>query len=132
MMEFPGMTVLLINTLYAAETLAAFHRHRVERTLGAGRAYHEDMVRCCVEDVEDIKRQLNADGGSVENQARALYSRDMRTAQEIVTTYLPVEWRADDRAPDVTLKMAQAIAAAVQTGRGAAPPAPGIKIRPSS
>jgi hypothetical protein len=36
-MEFPGMTVLLINALYAAETLAAFHRHRVEQTLGARR-----------------------------------------------------------------------------------------------
>jgi hypothetical protein len=105
------MTVLLINALYAAETLAAFRRHRVEQTLGARRAYHEDMVRRCVGDIEDIKRHLNADGGSVENQARAVYSRDMRTAPEIVT-----EWRADDRAPDVMLKMAQAIADACRPG----------------
>jgi hypothetical protein len=54
----------------------------------------------------DTKRHLNADGSLAENRARAVYSHDMRTAQEIVTMHLPVEWHADARVPDVTLNSA--------------------------
>jgi hypothetical protein len=43
------------------------------------------------------KRWLGADGGSVENQARAVCAQDMRTAQELVATHLA-------KAPDVMLK----------------------------
>jgi hypothetical protein len=39
----------------------------------------------------------SADGGSVANQARAVYSQDMRTAQELIATHFP-------KAPDVMLK----------------------------
>jgi hypothetical protein len=112
------MAVLLVNALYAAQTLATFHRDRIEQTLGDAKAYHVEMARICEEDVARIKCRLGADGGSVENQVRAVQSLDMRTAQELVTTHLPMEWRAEGRAADVMLKMAQAIAQAIQAARG--------------
>lgn len=71
----------------------------------------------CLEDIDDIEQQLVANGVSVERQAGAVYSRDMRTAREIVTKPLPIEWRADARAPDIMVRMAQAIADAVQAAR---------------
>jgi hypothetical protein len=37
----------------AAETLAAYQRGRIEQTLGARQAYHQDIARRCLEDVED-------------------------------------------------------------------------------
>jgi hypothetical protein len=116
------MAVLLIHALYAAKMLAAFHRDRVEQTLGERQAYHAEMVRICEEDAARIERQLGADGGSVENQVRAVYSRDIRTAQELVTAHLPTEWRADAKAPDVMLKMARAIAEVIQAARGGSTP----------
>jgi hypothetical protein len=71
----------------------------------------------CLEGIDDIEQQLVANGVSVERQTGAVYSRDMRTAREIVTKHFPIEWRADARAPDIMVKMAQAIADAVQTAR---------------
>ncbi len=45
-----AMTVLLITDLQAAETLAAYHRQRVENAAeAAARVYHMGMVRWCAE-----------------------------------------------------------------------------------
>jgi hypothetical protein len=60
------MPVLLIIARQAAETLAAYHRGRIEQTLGSQRAYHEEMHRRCQVDIEDMKRQLATSGVTVE------------------------------------------------------------------
>jgi hypothetical protein len=66
--------------------------------------------------VARIKRRLGADGGSVENQDRAIYSHDMGTAQELVATCFP-------KAADVySEKMAQAVAQATQAASGGSTP----------
>jgi hypothetical protein len=115
------MTVFLIDALYAAERLAGFHRDRAEQApLGLG-AIHRQTVQILEADIARIRRELNSAGVSVENQAHAVYAHDMRTAQEIVTTHILMEWRADERASKIMVEMAKAIADAIQVGRGAKP-----------
>jgi hypothetical protein len=112
------MTVLLVTALQAAETLAVYHRGRVEQTLGFRRAYHEEMHRRCQVDIEDIKEHLATGGATAEDQARAVRSRDVETAQRIVAVHLLPEWRASENAPQAMEAMAQAIADAMRTARG--------------
>jgi hypothetical protein len=112
------MTVLLVAALQAAETLAAHHRGRIEQTRGQKQAHHEQMHRRCLEDIEDIMRQLAASGVTVQNQARAIRSRDVETAQRVVAAHLLPEWRASEEAPQAMEALAQAIADAMQTARG--------------
>ncbi len=54
------MTVLLITALQAAETLGAYHRQRVDQTLGARQQWHAEMAMRCEENIEDIRQQLAA------------------------------------------------------------------------
>jgi hypothetical protein len=98
------MTVMLVTALRAAETLAGFHRQRVESTTGEARAYHEDMARHCAEDAERITRGILATGVTVENQTSALRHRDLDTSHKIISrhpimhgTGMPVEHVAQAR-----------------------------------
>jgi hypothetical protein len=109
------VTVPLITALQAAETLGAYHR---QRTLGARQQWHAEMARLCEEQIEDIKRQLTASGVTVENQARAVRSRDVETAQRIVAAHLLPEWRASEKASQAMAALAQAIADAMRGARG--------------
>jgi hypothetical protein len=111
------MTVLLITALQAAEMLAAYHRQRVDQTLGARQQWPAEMARLCEENAEDIRRQL-AVGATPENQARAVRSRDVEIAQLTVAAHLLPEWRASDNAPQAMEGLAQATVDAVQTARG--------------
>jgi hypothetical protein len=112
------MTALLITALRAAETLAAYHRERIEQTLGPMRAYHERVHRLCLEDINDIKWQLAVSGATAENQARAVRSQDLEAAQRIVAAHFLPEWRGSEKAPQAMEAMAQAMADAMQAARG--------------
>ncbi len=112
------MTILLITALQAAETLATYHRQRVDQTLGARQQWHADMALQCEENIEDIRRQLAAGGATPENQARAVRSQDVGTAQRIVAAHLLPEWRVSEEAPQAMEAMAQAIADAMRMARG--------------
>jgi hypothetical protein len=109
---------MLISALQAAETLGAFHRQRAEQTLGARQLWHAQMARLCEESIEDIKQQLVAGGVTPENQARAIRSRDVETAQRIVAAHLLPEWRASEKVPQAIEALAQAIADAMRAARG--------------
>ena len=45
---------------------------------------HEDMAWRCEEDAEPITREIQAAGVTVENQAAAVRSHDLATAQKII------------------------------------------------
>jgi hypothetical protein len=114
------MTVLLITALRAAETLAAFHRHRAGNSLGATREYHLVMAGRCAEDAEDITRTIVADGGTVEHQADAVRRHDLETAQRIIERHpimhgigMPLDQVAQAR-----VAMARDIADALAAERG--------------
>jgi hypothetical protein len=77
------------------------------------------MRRRCLEDIDDIKGQLAASGTTAENQARAVRSQDVQVGQRIVAAHLLPEWRASEKAPPAMEVLAQAIADAMRTARGA-------------
>jgi hypothetical protein len=119
------MTVMLVTALQAAQTLGAFHRERATDTTGDARAHHADMAWRCAEDVESITRAILASGVTVENQAAAIRSRDLVTAQRIIDRHpimhgigMPVE----DVAP-ARMEMAGDIADALAAERGVLPAA---------
>jgi hypothetical protein len=116
------MIVSLITALQAAETLAAYHRGRIEQTLRQRQAYHEQMRRRCLVEIDDIKDQLAAGGVTAEDQAQVVRSRDVEAAQKIIAAYLLPEWRASEKAPQAMEAMARAIADAMQTARGGTTP----------
>ena len=111
------MIVPLITALQAAKTRAAYHRGRIQQTLGARQTYHEQMHRRCLEDIDDIKEQIAAGGVTAEDQARLERSQDVETAQRIIAAHLLPEWRASEKAPQAMEAMAQAIADAMQAAR---------------
>jgi hypothetical protein len=80
--------LLMITGLRAAETLAKFHRHRVENSVGEVRAYHQDIARRCEDDAELITREIEAAGLDVANQASAVRCRDLATAQRIIERHV--------------------------------------------
>ncbi len=119
------MTVLLITALRAAETLAAYHRQRVNQTLGAPQAYHQDMAGRCLADIEYFKRQFAAAGATFENQATEMRRRDLETAHRIVERH-PIMQGIGMRLDDVAqarVAMARDIADALAAERGGLPAA---------
>jgi ureidoglycolate hydrolase len=114
------MTIMLITALRAAETLAAFHRQRVESTAGEARAYHEVAARRCAEAGERITCEILATGETAENQVDAARRRDLETALKIIERHpimhgveLPV-----DQVGRARLSMARDIADALAAERG--------------
>jgi hypothetical protein len=76
------VTPTLINTLHAVETLAAHHRRLANNSIGATREYHLDAAERSLIEIENIRRQIAADGGvTPENQATAVHQRHVATAQ---------------------------------------------------
>jgi hypothetical protein len=56
------LTVMLITALRAAETLAAFHRQRMEQTLGERQAYHRGIVEILKDEVDRPSSLARRDG----------------------------------------------------------------------
>jgi hypothetical protein len=92
---------------------------RIEQTLGPRQTHQDRMQRRCLEDIIDIKEQIAAGGVTSEKQARAVRFRDVKTAHRIVSAHILPEWRASEEAPQAMEALAQAIANAMQTARGA-------------
>lgn len=113
------MTVLLINAMYAARRLAAYHRERIKQTRGGAQTYHHEMAACCGGDIASIEGQIMDGGLTVEHQVRTVHAGDMATARKLIEAHFLPEWRADERTSQIMLRMTQAIADALQDARGA-------------
>jgi hypothetical protein len=116
------MTVLLITALRAAETLAAFHRQRIENATVGDRVHHMGVARWCAEDADRITREILAAGLTVEDQATEMRRRDLEKAHRIIDRHpimqgmgMPLEDVAQAR-----VEMARDIADALSAERGAA------------
>ena len=116
------MTVQLITAMRAAVTLAAHHRRLAENSTGETRAYHLDMIRRCLGDIENIRGQIAAAGVTPEHQVNVLHQRDLETAQAIIARHVLPEWLTDERAPRALEAMAQDIADAMLATRGGTAP----------
>jgi hypothetical protein len=77
------MTVTLITALHAAETLATYHRERVEQTLGSARDYHLDIAKRRLDDIGRIRRQLSNQlaSGARDHRGRACCVGSRKGAQ---------------------------------------------------
>ena len=113
------MTPTLINTLHAVETLAAHHRRLANNSIGATREYHLDAAERSLIEIENIRRQIAADGGVTPgNGATALHQRDLATAQALIARHVLPEWIASEQAPRLLGELAQDIANAIGAARG--------------
>jgi hypothetical protein len=113
------MTPTLINTLHAAETLDAHHRRLANNSTGATREYHLDAAERSLVEIENIRRQIAADGGvTPEIQATALHQRDVATAQALIARHVLPEWLVSEEAPRLLGGLAQDIADAIEAARG--------------
>jgi hypothetical protein len=113
------MTPTLINTLHAAVTLAAHHSRLANNSTGATREYHLDAAQRSLVEIENIRRQIAADGGvTPENQETALRQRDLATAQTLIARHVLPEWLASEEAPRRLGGLAQDVADAIGAARG--------------
>jgi hypothetical protein len=112
------MTPTLINALHAAETLAAHHRRLADISTGATREYHLDAAERSLVEIENIRRQIAADGGvTPEKQATALHQRDVATAQALIARHVLPEWLVSEQAPRLLGSLVQDIADAIGAAR---------------
>jgi hypothetical protein len=116
-----AMTVLLINALRAAETLASFHQERADTMPpGAVQDHHQDMARRCLADLDDIRGNILAASVTVEHQADAVRRRDLEVAHRIIDRH-PIMHGVgmpSDDVPAARTAMARDIADAFAEARG--------------
>jgi hypothetical protein len=117
------MTVPLITAMHAAETLAAHHRLLAESSTGVTREYHLEMFQRCLDDIENIRKRIEAGGTMPDDRAHVSRQRDVATAQAIIARHVLPEWLASEQAPHALEGMSQDIANALAAERGELPAA---------